>query len=74
MKYKWEGITFPSEKDNSKKHEKNNVRITRNVLHARKEKIYPAYVSKHDLNCEKQVIILTIPNEEGREAKSEGQP
>ena len=26
--------------------------------------IYPAHVSKHNSNCEKQVIILTIPNGE----------
>ena len=30
-----------------------------------KKKIYPAYVSKHNSNHEKQVIILMIPNEEG---------
>ena len=32
---------------------------------ARKDKIYPAYVSKHNLNCEKQVNLLMIPNGEG---------
>ena len=31
----------------------------------KKKKIYPAYVSKHNSNREKQVIILMIPNEEG---------
>ena len=35
-----------------KKFEKNNVTITLNVLHAEKEKIYPAYISKHNLNGE----------------------
>ena len=30
----------------------------------KKKKIYPAYVSKHNSNREKQVIILMIPNEE----------
>ena len=25
-------------------------------------KIYPDYVPKHNLNCEKQVILLMIPN------------
>ena len=39
----------------------------------KKKKIYPAYVSKHNSNREKQVILLTIPNIEGCEAKSEGQ-
>ena len=29
-----------------------------------KKKKYPAYVSKHNSNCEKQVILLMIPNGE----------
>ena len=37
-KYKWEGIKFPSEKDDWKKIEKNNVTIVLNVLYAKKEK------------------------------------
>ena len=45
-----------------KKLEKNNVAIAFNVLYAKKEKIYPAYVSKYDLSGEKQVILLMIPN------------
>ena len=57
-KYNWEGITFPSEKDDWKKFEKNNVTIALNVLYAKKEKIYPAYVPKHNSNREKQVIFL----------------
>ena len=59
-----EGINFLPEKDNWKKSEKNNVTIALNVLYAKKEKIYPAYVSKHNSNCEKQVVLLMIPNEE----------
>ena len=47
-----------------KKSEKNNVTIALNVLYAKKEKIYPAYVSKYNSNCEKQVILLMIPNGE----------
>ena len=34
------------------------------VLYAKKEKIYPAYVSKNNSNCEKQVILLMISNGE----------
>ena len=30
----------------------------------RKEKIYPAYVSKHNSNREKQPILFMIPKEE----------
>ena len=43
---------------------KNNVTNAFNVLHAKKEKIYPAYVSKYNSNCEKQLILLMIPNGE----------
>ena len=50
---------------------KNNVTIALNVLRIKKEKIYPAYVSKRNSNCETQVIFLMIPNREGREARSE---
>ena len=32
----------------------------------KKEKIYPAYVSRNNSNCEKQVILLMIPNGEIR--------
>ena len=44
---------------------KNELKIALNVLYTKKEKIYPAYVSKHNSNREKQVILLTIPNGEG---------
>ena len=47
-KYNWEGINYSSEKDDWKKNEKNNVTIALNVLYANKEKMYPAYVSKHN--------------------------
>ena len=64
-KYNWENINFPSEKDDRKKIDKNNVTIALNVLYAKKGKTYPAYVSKRNSNCERQVIIFMIPNEEG---------
>ena len=63
-KYKWKGINFPAEKDDWKKIEKNNVRITFNFLYAKEEKIYPADVSKNNSNREKQIILLMISNEE----------
>ena len=62
-KYKWEGINFPSEKDDWKKFEKNKVTIALNVLYVKNYKIYPAYVSKHHSNHEKQVILLMISND-----------
>ena len=52
--------------------EKNNVTIALNVLYAKKEKIHPAYISKHNSNREKQVILLMVSNGEIRAAKSEG--
>ena len=45
-----EGINYLSEKDDWKKFLKNNLTIALNVLHAKIEKIYPAYVSKQNLN------------------------
>ena len=56
---------FPSEKDDWKKIEQNNVTTALNVLHAKKEKTGLAYVSKHNSNREKQVSILMIPKGEG---------
>ena len=63
IKYKWEGINFLSEKYHWKKIEKNNVSITLNVLYAIKEKIYSSYVSKHNSNRKKQVLLLRVPKE-----------
>ena len=60
--YNWEEINFPSEKDDWKKFKKNIVIIALNVLNAKKEKIYSAYVSKHNSNYEKQIILLKILN------------
>ena len=62
-KYKWEEINFPSKKDDwNIKFEKIDVMIAFNVLYAKQ--IYPAYVSKHKSNREKQVLLV-IPNGEG---------
>ena len=49
-KYNWEGI------NDWKKFEKSNATIALNVMYTKKEKIYPAYVSKH--------ILLMISNRE----------
>ena len=66
-KYKWEGINFPSEKADWKKIAENNVKVAHNIFFAKKEKIYPAYVSKNNSNREKQVVLIMILNEEKRE-------
>ena len=62
-KYNWERINYPSKKDDWKK--KNYPTIALNVLYAKKEKKYPAYVSKHNSNREKQIILLMITNGKG---------
>ena len=59
-KYKLKRINEPSEKDDWKKFEKNSLTITNNVLRAKKENMYPVYVSKHNWNRKKQVTLLTI--------------
>ena len=64
-KYDWERISYPSEKDDWKKFEGNNLAIALNVLYVKNKKICPAFVSKDNLNREKQVIFLMIPNREG---------
>ena len=48
IRYNLEGINFTSEKDDWKKIETNDLIIALNVLYAKKEKIYSAYISKHD--------------------------
>ena len=53
---------FSIKKDDWKKIEKSNVNIDCNVLCAKKEKIYPAHVSKNNSSHENQVILLMIPN------------
>ena len=40
------------------------VLYSKNVLYAKNEKMYPAYVSKYNWNHENQVILLMIPNGE----------
>ena len=47
-KYNWEGINYPSEKNDWKTFEKNNLTIVLNILYAKKEKVYLAYVLKHN--------------------------
>ena len=61
-KYNWKEPNYPSEKDDWKKFEENNVKIPPNFVYAKKEKIYHSYVLKHNLKPEKQVILLVISN------------
>ena len=44
--------------------EKNNPAIAVNILYTKQKEICPAYVSKVNSNCKKQIVLLMIPNEE----------
>ena len=48
---------FPIEKRWLKIIEKNNLTIALNASYAKNEKTYLAYISKHNLNHEKQAIL-----------------
>ena len=54
-------MNFPSEKNDQKKFEKNNVTIALNALQVKKEKAYPGSLPKHNSNYKIQVILLRIP-------------
>ena len=53
------------QKKDWKKFEKNYQTIALDVLHAKKEKLYPGFVLKHNSNREKKVILLMILKEQG---------
>ena len=61
-KYNWEGINYPSKIDDWKTFEKNNLTIALNILYNKEKEICSAYISKINSNCEKQIILLMIPN------------
>ena len=63
-KYDWEGINYPSKIDDWKMFEKNNLIIALNISCTNKKEILPAYISKHNLIREKQIILLMTRNEE----------
>ena len=62
--YNWNDIYFPSTGNNWKKIELNNESIALNILYVphKTGKIHLAYKSKHNLTCEKQVILLMTTN------------
>ena len=51
-----------------KRFRKINLTISLNILYIKEKELYPAYISKHNLTCEKQIVFLMIPNkvQEGR--------
>ena len=64
--HNWNDIDFPSKCKDWKKFELNNELIALNILHVpyKTGKIHLAYKSKHDLNHEKQVVLLMITDGE----------
>ena len=62
-KYNRKGLNFPSKRDDWKTFEKNNPLIALNILYIKEKEILTAYISKHNSTREKQIILLTIPNE-----------
>ena len=63
--YNWKDIDFPATSKDWRKFELNNE-IVLNILYVphNTRKIHVAYKSKHNLTCDKQVILLMISNGE----------
>ena len=57
INYNWKGINYPSEIEYWKRFEKNNLTVALNILYVKEKEICPAYVSKINLNYEKQIIL-----------------
>ena len=55
-------MNYLSGKNDWKSLEKNNPKIALNVFYIKEMNIYPAYISKHNLNHEDEIILLMIPN------------
>ena len=62
-KYKSQGISYPSQIDDWKTFEKSKPTIAFNILYVKEKEICPVYISKINSNCEKQTMLLLIPNE-----------
>ena len=67
--YNWEGVNYPSEKDDWKRFDKNNLTIASNVLYVKKEKyillmfenitqIVKSKLIFYEFQTEKESIIL----------------
>ena len=61
-KFNWEGINYPSKIYDLETFEKNNPIIALNILYTKEKELCPVYIS--NINCEKQIILLIIPNNE----------
>ena len=67
--YNWQGINYPLKIEDWKRFEKSNLTIALNVLYITENEICPAFVSKINSNCEKEISLLVIPNEEKKRKK-----
>ena len=57
-------INYLSKRDDWKTIEKNSPTIAPNIWYIKEKEICQAYISRINSNCEKQIILLIIPNEE----------
>ena len=62
-KYKWKGLNYPSNINDRKTFEKNNLTIALNVLYIKEKKNMSSLYLKN-LNCKQQIILALIPNKE----------
>ena len=44
-----------------KRFRKINLTTFLNILYIKEKELYPPYISKHNLTCEKQIVFLMIP-------------
>ena len=58
----WKGINYPSNIKDWKRFEMNNPTFALNIVYIKGKEICPAYILKINSHCEKQIILLTIPN------------
>ena len=59
-KYNCDGVNYPSKIDDWKTIEKKKLIIALTVLHSKEMEICPAFISKINSDCEKQIILLMI--------------
>ena len=58
--YNWNGIKYPSKKEDWKRFEKNNPTVALSVLYSEEMEMCPAYISKINSNCGKRIILSKI--------------
>lgn len=56
---------YPLERNDWIKFEKSNLTIVLNVSYVKEDETCEAYISKHNLKHEQQVVLFIISNQEG---------